>query len=98
MTYKEFFAELEKLRDKDWTLKGGEMIRCNKNCDCPITAVAKAKGVLEDDATAEDVGNAAEDLGLSWANGFALQDAADSSSKDPMRKRILKAVGLDAGS
>jgi hypothetical protein len=98
MTYKEFFAELAKLRRKDWELLADEMVRCNDCLDCPITAVAKAKGLLPDDKTCDDVDEAAEALGLEFS--MEIVKAADwgwgrgYADVQRLRKRMLKAVGL----
>jgi|HubBroStandDraft_5_1064220.scaffolds.fasta_scaffold29230_4 hypothetical protein len=99
MTYKEFFGELEKLREaEDWFLFEGGQIRCRGGIDCPITAVAKAKGLGTDEMTADDVEDAAKALGLHWKRKLALANAADQDSTEHLRQKMLKAVGLDAGS
>ncbi len=93
MTLKEFLRELRKLRG-GWEVRSYGAIRCEKG-DCPITAVARARGY---GYGVHDYEKAAKALGLR-ADRDVIVSAADrlniKGHAALRRSQLLHALGLE---
>lgn len=90
MNEREFLDELAKLKNRcNWVLLAGFMIRCNQGCDCPITAVAKALGVSDDDTTCDEAVEMGRRLSLdaSLVDGIIL--SADLRHSTELREKMI---------
>jgi hypothetical protein len=111
MTQDQFFKHLKKLSKNKWRLSAKDMsmtIRCARG-DCPMAAVAKALG--KKSVKTEEWADLGEKLGLPRAVASRIVDAADNTMAEindgwawddrtrkniiNLRKRLLRAVGLD---
>lgn len=90
MTINKFLVRLRKKRGLDWGIYGDGRIRTKEGICCPITA-------LYGEASSMHYEVAAYSLGISIENRRAIVRASDSKNptNKKLRKRILKAAGLD---
>lgn len=99
MTKREFLKELRKTRNPGWYAARSGLIRTDKDVagdsvhDCPITAVARARGY---DFDVGSPSTAASAIGLSANHRRAIVDAADNrnGSRFVLRMRIRFALGI----